>query len=207
MMRIVFVSDTHGMHREVAIPEGDVFVHCGDFTKNSLDTLEDFRVWLDELPHVHKIVVAGNHDVAFEQSPELAVPRLGQGVTYLQDSGILINGVAFWGSPWQPAYNDWAFNLPRGAALSRKWNLIPDGTDVLITHGPPLTVLDEVPALGHLGCADLWKRVREVSPRVHAFGHIHEGSGVEMRDGTYFVNAAICDGLHRAVNSARVVDI
>ena len=206
-MRIVFVSDTHGMHREVAVPDGDVFVHCGDFTKNSLDTLGDFRWWLDELPHAYKIVVAGNHDVVFERAPEFAIGRLGEGVTYLEDSGVVIEGVSFWGSPWQPAYGDWAFNLPHGAALARKWNLIPDGTDVLITHGPPMTILDEVRGLGHLGCADLWKRVREVSPRVHAFGHIHEGSGVETRDETQFVNASVCDGLYRPVNPARFVDL
>ena len=206
-MRIVFVSDTHGMHREVSVPDGDVFVHCGDFTKNARDTLADFRHWLHELPHAQKVVVAGNHDVAFEKSPEVAIPRLGEAVTYLEDSGVEIDGVSFWGSPWQPAYNDWAFNLQRGAALARKWNLIPDETDVLITHGPPMTVLDEVPALGHLGCADLWKRVRELSPRVHAFGHIHEGSGTDIRDGIHFVNASICDGLYRPVNPARVVDV
>lgn len=206
-MRIVFVSDTHGMHREVIVPDGDVFVHCGDFTKNSQDMLVDFRRWLDELPHAHKIVVAGNHDVAFEQSPGLAIPRLGESVTYLQDTGFLVAGVLFWGSPWQPAFNDWAFNLPRGAALARKWNLIPDGTDVLITHGPPMTVLDETPGQGHLGCADLWKRVQQLTPRVHAFGHIHEGSGAESRDGTRFVNASICDGSYRPINPARVVDI
>ena len=206
-MRIVFVSDTHGMHRQVDVPKGDVFVHCGDFTKNFEHTLVDFRRWLDELPHAHKIVVAGNHDVAFERAPEFAISLLGDDVTYLQDSGITIGGVNIWGSPWQPAFNDWAFNLPRGAALARMWNLIPDGTDVLITHGPPMTVLDEVPGQGHLGCADLWKRVREVSPRVHAFGHIHEGSGMESRDGTRFVNASICDGLYRPRNPARVVDV
>jgi len=206
-MRIVFVSDTHGMHRKVEVPVGDVFVHCGDFTKNSDDTLEDFRAWLAELPFAHRIVVAGNHDRAFEEVPGYASAMIGESATYLQDSGVTIDGISFWGSPWQPAYNNWAFNLPRGAALARKWNLIPNGTDVLVTHGPPMTILDEVAGDGHLGCADLWKRVRDIGPRIHAFGHIHEGSGVDVRDGTTFVNAAICDGEYRPVNTARVVTL
>lgn len=189
------------------MPDGDVFVHCGDFTRNRSDDLSDFRAWLDELPHAHKIVIAGNHDVAFERTPEFAISRLGEGVTYLQDSGIVIDGVSFWASPWQPEFNDWAFNLPRGAARARKWNLIPTDTDMLITHGPPMAVLDKVPGQDHLGCADLRKRVHEVSPRVHAFGHIHEGSGIEMRDGTQFVNASICDGRYRPVNPTRVVEL
>jgi Icc-related predicted phosphoesterase len=209
-MRLVIASDTHSLHDQISVPEGDIFLHAGDFmNRGVLAEVSTFSRWIRDLPHRYKIVIAGNHDLAFEDSPEAArrILRDGEdGLTYLQDSGIAIDGVRFWGSPWQPWFNDWAFNLQRGAEIARKWNLIPADTDVLVTHGPPMTILDF--AYGeHLGCADLWKRVQDIAPRVHAFGHIHEGSGDEERDGTIYVNASICDGAYRPVNPCRVIDI
>jgi Icc-related predicted phosphoesterase len=208
-MRLVFASDTHGLHDVLAVPDGDVFIHCGDLTNTGeLSEIREVGKWLRRLPHRHKIVIAGNHDRAFEDEPETAQELVGAGagVIYLQDAEVNIDGVKFYGSPWQPWFLDWAFNLQRGAEIARKWNLIPDGTDVLVTHGPPMTILDYANGQ-HLGCADLWKRVSEVGPKIHAFGHIHESSGEEDRDGTKFVNAAICDGEYFPVNPARVVDI
>jgi predicted phosphodiesterase len=206
-MRLVIASDTHGLHDALTVPDGDVFIHCGDLTNTGeLAEIREVGKWIRRLPHRFKIVIAGNHDRAFELGPEFATQMLGDGITYLQDAGTTIDGIAFWGSPWQPAFLNWAFNLQRGAELARKWNLIPPGTDVLITHGPPATILDDANGQ-HLGCADLWKRVRDIKPKVHAFGHIHEGSGVEERDGTIFVNASICDGSYFPINPARVVDI
>jgi Icc-related predicted phosphoesterase len=101
---------------------------------------------------------------------------------------------------------DWAFNLPRGPRLAAEWAKIPDTTDVLITHGPPMGILDHVWG-EHVGCADLLARIAAVKPKVHAFGHIHEGSGVLVQDGTTYVNASICDGEYRPVNPIRVVDL
>ena len=65
---------------------------------------------------------------------------LGAGVHYLEDSGVEIAGTRWWGSPWQPEFNSWAFNLPRGEPLSEKWALIPDDVDVLVTHSPPAMI-------------------------------------------------------------------
>jgi predicted phosphodiesterase len=169
-MRLVFASDTHGLHDVLAVPDGDVFIHCGDLTNTGeLSEIREVGKWLRRLPHRHKIVIAGNHDRAFEDEPETAQELVGAGagVIYLQDAEVNIDGV---------------------------------------THGPPMTILDYANGQ-HLGCADLWKRVSEVGPKIHAFGHIHESSGEEDRDGTKFVNAAICDGEYFPVNPARVVDI
>ncbi|MGD0476508.1 MAG: metallophosphatase domain-containing protein [Candidatus Velthaea sp.] len=210
-MRLVIASDTHEQHAGLVIPDGDVFVHCGDLTYNGdLKAIRVFGGWLASLPHRHKLVIAGNHDFAFERVPEnarMAVSSDQDGVRYLQDSGVTVDGVSFWGSPWQPWFMNWAFNLPRGPALAAKWALIPEKTDVLITHGPPMGLLDVVPSGEHVGCADLLARVAAVRPRVHTFGHIHEGSGVLVRDGITFVNASICDGAYRPVNPVRVVDL
>ena len=126
---------------------------------------------------------------------------------YLSDSGRTIDGVRVWGSPWQPWFYDWAFNLPRGAALAAKWALIPDGTDVLVTHGPPLGVLDTTLRGEPVGCAALRGRVAQLRPRLHLFGHIHEAYGVVDHDGTLFVNASNCTLAYEPDNAAIVVDL
>lgn len=199
-MRIVAVADTHTFHDELAVPDGDVFVHAGDMCRaGDLDELAVVARWLRALPHRTKIVVAGNHDGAFQTDRAGAIDALGAGIIYLQDSGVVVDGLRFWGSPWQPAYNDWAFNLPRGAPLAEKWALIPDAIDVLITHGPPAGNGDKSSVGGlyasRAGCADLAKRVRQVRPRLHLFGHIHQDGGVTRDDGIVFANCTTweCD--------------
>lgn len=182
-MRIVAVADTHLYHAELTVPDGDVFVHAGDLCRGGeLAELEEAAAWLRSLPHRTKIVVAGNHDWAFVHEPARARAALGEGIVYLEDSGATIDGMRFWGSPWQPDFNDWAFNLPRGAPIAEKWALIPEGIDVLVTHGPPHGIGDRGPVAGRLGCADLLARVRRVRPKLHVFGHIHQDGG--LWDGT-----------------------
>jgi 3',5'-cyclic AMP phosphodiesterase CpdA len=189
-MRIVALADTHLFHGELIIPAGDVLVHAGDMCRGGdLAELAEAARFLTSLPHRTKIVVAGNHDWAFVDEPEAAREALGGGVVYLEDSGVVVDGVPFWGSPWQPAYNDWAFNLPRGDALARKWALVPEGTVVLVTHGPPLGKGDGSSVDGRAGCAELLARVRAVRPRLHLFGHIHEDGGASREGETTFVNA------------------
>jgi hypothetical protein len=99
-----------------------------------------------------------------------------------------IDGVRFWGAPWQPAFNGWAFNLPRGPELAAKWALIPADVEVLVTHGPAAGCGDRSSTGGRSGCAELRERVRVVRPKLHLFGHIHEDGGVVVEDGTTFVN-------------------
>ncbi len=188
-VRIVAVADTHTFEDDLVVPEGDVFVHAGDLTRRgSLGQLAPVAEWIRRLPHRHKLVVAGNHDWCFVREPEEARALLGDGVVYLEDSGTTIDGVRFWGSPWQPEFNDWAFNLPRGAPLAEKWALIPRDTDVLITHGPPLGFGDTSSVGGRQGCEELLARVRVVKPKLHLFGHIHEDGGVWHDGGTCFAN-------------------
>jgi predicted phosphohydrolase len=188
-VRLVAVADTHLYHDELSVPDGDVFIHAGDLCRRGdLFELERAAHFIRCLPHRHKIVIAGNHDWAFVDSPERARELLGADVVYLQDSETTLDGVRFWGSPWQPEFCDWAFNLPRGAALAEKWALIPAGLDVLVTHGPPAGIGDRSSTGGRQGCADLLARVREVRPRLHLFGHIHEDGGVWQIGETTFAN-------------------
>lgn len=190
------------------VPDGDVLVHAGDLTKRgSLEEIAAAGDWLRSLPHPRKVVIAGNHDFAFERDPRAAREALGEGLDYLEDSGVAIGGFALWGSPWQPWFHDWAFNLPRGARLAEKWALIPLGTQVLVTHGPPHGILDRTVSGELAGCRDLADRVRIVRPALHVFGHIHEGSGTFHDGATTFVNASICDLRYKPVNPARVIEL
>ncbi|MFC1612060.1 metallophosphatase domain-containing protein [Myxococcota bacterium] len=174
------VADTHTFETDIgSVPAGDVFVHAGDLCRaGSLNELEAPAAWIRGLPHLHKIVIAGNHDWCFVHHPGQARKLLGDTVTFLQDSGVTIEGVRFWGSAWQPEFCGWAFNLPRGPALAERWSLIPNDTDVLITHGPPAGFGDNTTVEHRQGCEDLLRELDRVSPRIHLFGHIHEDGGL-----------------------------
>ncbi len=198
-MRIVCISDTHGWHDRADVPEGDVLVHAGDITRHgSLKDVEDFDRWLGALPHEHKIVICGNHDWCFQETPAEARARLTN-ATYLEDSGCEIEGLKFYGSPWTPWFSDWAFMLPRGSELAAKWAQIPNELAVLITHGPSEGILDRNRIGECCGCRDLLYRVLEVKPRLHVFGHIHEAAGRADIAGTIFLNASTQMGKGRGV--------
>lgn len=206
-MRIVCLSDTHSRHAKIDVPDGDVLVHAGDLTsRGEPHEIRDFHWWLQNLPHAHKLVIAGNHDWMFENHPEGARGLLTD-CTYLQDSGVTIDGVKFWGSPWQPWFYDWAFNLQRGLELADKWARIPTDTDVLITHGPPHGILDETARGERAGCEDLARELHRVQPRLHVFGHIHEAYGQLEQGGTTYVNACNCTLQYQPSNPAIVIDL
>lgn len=210
-MRLVCISDTHMGHQGLTLPDGDVLIHGGDATSTGTsDEVERFLDWFDSQKHPHKLLVAGNHDWLFQRHPDMADQLLSAhpGITYLQDSGIEIEGVKFWGSPWQPWFMDWAFNLPKnGTQLREIWKKIPLDTDVLITHGPPYGVLDQVNGGEHLGCEQMKIRLAIVKPRVHVFGHIHSSFGIAESAVTTSVNACTCTEEYLAINRPIVVDL
>lgn len=184
-MRIVAISDTHTKHDRLVVPECDVLIHAGDCSNSgSRSQITAFWDWMDKQPAKHKLFVPGNHDIACEDGLR---PSGMSSVVYLQDESVTIDGVKFYGAPWQPRYGDWAFNVDRGPELAAKWAKIPSDTQVLITHGPPLGVLDY-----GIGDADLNNRILSLwSLRLHVFGHIHEGAGETYRYGVKYVNAAM----------------
>jgi Icc-related predicted phosphoesterase len=198
-MKIVCISDTHARHHLTVVPDGDILVHGGDITRHgSLEDVESFDLWLGTLPHKHKVMICGNHDFCFQKQPAEARGRITNAI-YLEDSGCEIEGLSFYGSPWQPWFFDWAFNLPRGEALAEMWAKIPLGVDVLITHGPPQGILDETNRGESVGCRDLLERVLKIKPRLHVFGHIHEAAGRLKIEDTIFVNASTQMGLGTGV--------
>ena len=193
-MRIVSVADTHGYQADLVVPDGDVFVHAGDLLRTgTLEQLEPVARWIRELPHAQKIVVAGNHDWCFARDPECAREMLGEDVHYLQDSAVAIDGILFWGSPWQPEFHGWAFNLPRGQALAEKWALIPKDVQVLITHAPPFGYGDEVEPEGNCGCKALLKAIERTAPGLHVFGHIHHGRGSWTYGASHLTNVTTAE--------------
>jgi len=168
--------------------------------------LSKFNKWLGTLAYEHKIVVAGNHDFCFEKDLDKSRAALSNAIL-LHDEEIVIDGVKFYGSPWQPEFFDWAFNLPRGEPLRAKWRLIPDDTDVLITHGPALGHGDRTVRGEPVGCEDLLDRIRTVQPKFHIFGHIHEGFGTTIEGSTQCVNASFADEHYKPAHQPFEVEI
>lgn len=228
-MRIVVISDTHNLHRQVTLPEGDLLIHAGDFTISGggskyggnpydIDVIRDFNGWLGEQPHRYKIVIAGNHDRFFEDCPEEARALLTN-ARMLQDEVVEIEGLKLYGSPWTPTFPPgnryWKFNKARGSEIAAVWRKIPDDLDVLITHGPPLGIRDFLPSYERSGqlCGDndLYAEVLRAKPRIHVFGHIHAGYGAVSigalgNKPTHFYNASQCDEDYAIVNRPWVID-
>jgi Icc-related predicted phosphoesterase len=213
-VRLVFISDTH-LELLDGVPDGDILVHCGDysFVGTENDTIA-FNSWLKKQPHSHKIVIPGNHDwIAYNDGVRFR--QIMSAATVLIDEEVTIEGLRFYGSPWTPKFGTWAFMRERWK-MDQIWNNIPDGIDVLITHGPPRGILDEILrfdsfknqwATINTGCLALSKRVLEVKPKIHAFGHIHDGAGKLDMYGIHFVNASIMNDQYLPTNKPIVVDL
>ena len=211
MPKIVCLSDTHNRHEQINVPDGDILIHACDATiRGTVDEIVLFNEWFTALPHRHKIFVAGNHDWLFETNNRFARTLLDSSIHYLQDSSIEIENLKIYGSPWQPRFFDWAFNLTRGTELAEKWKLIPADSNILITHGPPFGILDEVLnqySFENAGCEELRQRVEQIRPRLHIFGHIHCGYGTAKKFGVDFVNASNCDESYAPVNPPIVINL
>jgi len=200
-MQLTLISDTHGYHRHLQLPAGDVLIHAGDITaRGSKAEVVDFLDWLEGLDYQHKIFIGGNHDFYLEEEEEALRRLLPGGITYLNESGIVLDGLQYWGSPVSPDLLNWAFGRQR-ASLEPHWAAMPADVDILITHTPPLGILDQSSSQRSLGCAALRQRVDELPPRYHVFGHIHASYGRIAANGTTFFNASIMDTRLGPVNA------
>lgn len=228
MARIVVLSDTHGMHRSVKVPEGDILIHCGDFTGHgTVEEADAFAQWMAAQPCAHKVAVPGNHDTCTDphhrlgsvekaRATEAAFRR--HGVTLLVGAAMKIHGLKIYGSPVTPEFCGWAHMLERGLPLQQHWRRIPDDTDILVTHGPPYGKGDLAPIGGRVGCEALLERVLRVKPFLHCFGHIHEGHGAGRLwvdgvgdevgpDEGWWCNAAVLDGQYRLAHKPQVLEV
>jgi Icc-related predicted phosphoesterase len=188
---IVMVSDTHELHRELDVPQGDLLIHAGDFTmfSRSAAAILDFNDWLGELPHRFKVVVPGNHE--FFLVSDRSKQSLISNATLLINENVEMLGLTIWGSPVTSAVGG-AFAMPSERARRELYSKIPEDTDIVITHGPPFGILDQHSATdSHAGCVALRDVIGRVKPRLHVFGHIHGGHGMTSNEDTVFVNAAV----------------
>lgn len=215
MVRLVFISDTHGKHESLAVPDGDVLCHTGDFTHGGTEAeARAFLDWFGALPHAAKIFIAGNHD-RFEDAvdDELLNTWLPGGVSYLRDGGVIASGLTFWGVPWIPLsarFIGMSFLKDPGADMAERWALVPPETNIILAHSPPYGILDRSLARSSRGqrggCRDMAERLDVVSARVVAFGHIHDSYGSVDDGRRLYLNTSIVDKLLRPRRAARVVD-
>jgi len=208
-LRIVAISDTHGQHQDLRLHKGDLLIHAGDISGlGRPGEVKSFLDWFAAQDFTYKIFIAGNHDFFFETAVKEAVEKIiPPGVDYLYDSSVEIGDLKIWGSPITPWFHDWAFNRTRGRNIRKHWEHIPSDVDVLITHGPPLGILDETMHGECVGCEDLLEKINTVKPKYHIFGHIHEGYGSISKNGTHFINASILDVGYVIRNKPVVLDV
>lgn len=208
-MDITLISDTHGLHPALRLPATtDMIIHAGDFSRmGGLREVQSFLSWYTALPHRYKLLIGGNHDFLLERSPGLFQSILPDNIIYLEDSGIKIEGIHFWGSPITPFFFNWAFNRQRGPEIRKYWEQIPGDIDVLITHGPAKGYGDVTKRGEAVGCEDLLERILEVKPKYHIFGHIHEAYGTFKGEHTTFVNASVLNERYEMANEAVVVEV
>lgn len=232
-IRFVCISDTHGKIEgsKLHMPPGDVLLHAGDFTqKGHMNEIQKFNSYLGALPYKVKVVIAGNHDLTFDDNiteaslrtfgvqkstvesylSERGLKSVKQMLTsaiYLEDSLVTVCGIKIYGAPWQPVFCDWGFNLKRGEDILKKWQTIPADLDILMTHGPPVGHGDLTGGNNNVGCVELLNTVQKrVKPKFHVFGHIHEGYGVTSDGYTTFINASTCTRRYLPTNAPIVFD-
>jgi 3',5'-cyclic AMP phosphodiesterase CpdA len=229
-MKITFISDTHSKHNQITddLPGGNLLIHAGDMSSMGYNhEIQDFCKWFDSINNYDfKVFIAGNHDWGFIDREQFFVHRsvvipksteeilnLYKNIDYLRDSSQEIQigdnpSIKIYGSPWQPEFFDWAFNLPRkGDELKNKWNDIPTDTDILITHGPAYGYVDRVVGrTEHLGCELLTDRIKEIKPKIHVCGHIHSGFGYVFDGNTHYINASLLNEQYRYTNKPLTID-
>lgn len=214
-MIIDCISDLHGF--KPSLSGGDLLIIAGDLTaRDTADQHGKYCHWQYDLPYEKIVFIAGNHDGYIEKRPDLYLDGCSKDgkVVYLQDSGIEYKGFKIWGSPWTPTFYNWHFMKDRGEPIKEKWDLIPDDTEILITHGPPFGIQDEVVMSSRAkegkfaGCEELRNALERLKKlKLHVFGHIHNSYGKVVVNGVIHVNAAIMDEEYRPVNKPITIEL
>lgn len=208
-MRIVAISDTHNQQSRVELPDGDVLVHAGDFTGGGTEMeFKNVARWLESLKDKFKyrIIIAGNHDFGLQDNKKIITEMFDKDLIYLDHQSVTIKGINFFGSPYTPLFNNWAF-MKDEYVLSALFKQIPDNTNILITHGPPNMILDKTIRGDNVGSLALYDRIKELKQlNHHIFGHIHEAYGEENIDNIRFHNVSIANEYYRLVNKPIIIE-
>lgn len=215
-MKLILISDTHGKHYELdhdletLMPDIEhdttIMIHAGDVSDTGKSNqILDFLEWFSRLNCKYKVFIAGNHDFGFEKNNDIAQEFKDRGVYYLMDNMVTLEDIKIYGSPWQPRFYDWAFNVDRGDAIAKKWKKIPEDLDILITHGPVHGILDDTYFGSRVGCEELQKKIWEVKPKIHVCGHIHYGRGYKSFNDINFFNASVLGENYMYINKPIVI--
>ena len=210
-MKIVCISDTHGMEDQLQMPPGDLLIHAGDITnKGEISQLAKFNDWLRQQDYEKIVVIPGNHDRSIPKDKRAS--EILTHCDFLIDSSTSFRGLKIYGSPWTPWFGGhyWVYNRKRGPSINDAWVKIPNDTDILVTHGPPYGILDRVSrTIEGQGCKDLLRHVRRVKPKLHVFGHLHDNHGQKFLHGSniLFVNATSCNEAYEPINPPIVVEL
>lgn len=189
-MRVVCISDTHELHRELSVPTGDLLIHAGDFGffAHGTQSIEYFNDWLESLSHPHKVVTAGNHEFALAADPNLRT--LITNAKLLLNESVVVGPAKIWASPIT-MHADAAFGCSDRVERARIYSRIPPDTDIVVSHGPPYGILDSGPGDPEpSGDPELREAIIRVKPILHVFGHAHAGYGLRQTNHTTFVNAS-----------------
>jgi len=213
-MIIDCISDLHGFYPK--LEGGDLLIVAGDLTeKDQPQEYFDFEEWLEVQPYEKKILIAGNHDNYLRENADY----MFAGSSYLKDSGTEFEGLKIWGSPWTKTFKGMnphckAFTVDTEEELEQKWRKIPPHIDILITHEPPYGIFDQVDfsegdsSAYSVGSHSLKYCVQMLMPKLHVFGHVHEGYGmqrpnlefVDLDGYPIFVNASHVNEYYKPVN-------
>ncbi len=189
--RITVISDTHCRHAELDLPPGDLLIHCGDMFNlfgRSPQRIDEIDDWFGRQRFEQIVCVGGNHDLELESALRLQAQPFRNAVV-LHDTAIAFRGLRIHGAPWVPLLPRHAF-FKRPEALAAAWAQVPADIDVLVTHTPPLGILDAARSGKTFGCAALADELPRIAPRVHCFGHVHASAGQRRIGDTLFINAA-----------------
>ena len=203
-MRVIVISDTHGLHHELRVPHGDLLIHAGDFTffGYGAQAIEDFNDWLGSLSHPHKVVTAGNHEFALAADPSLRT--LITNAKLLLNESVVVGPAKIWASPIT-MHADAAFGCSDRVERARIYSRIPPDTDIVVSHGPPYGILDRGPGDPEpSGDPELREAIIRVKPLLHVYGHAHAGYGVRQTKHTTFVNASLF-GLDGSLSNRPIV--
>ncbi len=211
-MRIVAISDTHSLHDQIIMPDGDILIHAGDCTLDGkIVEAESFLKWFSGQPHATKIFVPGNHDEPFAEPRVLGwLRKTFPTVNILIDQELYHNGMRIYGVPWLPGIASEPEHFwirANSTPLREKWDAIPDDTALLITHGPPYNILDKNESGQYIGDPLLAHRLHDLKDlRLHIFGHVHRSYGTIETNDRLYVNAATCDSEYRSSHPPIIID-
>lgn len=208
MTRLICLSDTHRKEQLVDLPHGDIFIHAGDFDIYNEWHFDKLLFWFNLISakYKHIVWIAGNHDRYFQGKFIQEIQKeLPYNVHYLMNSMVTLEGIKIWGSPYTPVFGNWAF-MAFLDELKGIWKSIPEDTDIIVTHGQPFGINDQVRGISQ-GCPGLRDRIKKIKPKYYIGGHIHEHGGKIYQDkNTVYINASVLDEFYDPSNKPVVIN-